>query len=107
MRNLYYALWMAHPILQTAIAAVMLRRGLHRKFPIFFSYILAQILTFALVFYVRHNYWVFFCLSWISTAVSVLLGFKVIHEIFQDVFRPFQTLKDLGTVLYKWSGLVM
>jgi len=31
----------------------------------------------------------------------------VIHEAFLDVFRPFHTLRDLGTVLFKWAGLVM
>jgi hypothetical protein len=31
----------------------------------------------------------------------------VIHEIFLDVFRPYHMLKDLGTVLFKWTGLVM
>ncbi len=35
------------------------------------------------------------------------LGFKVIHEAFLDAFRPFHTLRDLGTVLFKWAGLVM
>jgi hypothetical protein len=31
----------------------------------------------------------------------------VIHEIFQDVFRHYHTLKDLGSVLFKWAALVM
>jgi hypothetical protein len=31
----------------------------------------------------------------------------VIHEVFVDVFRLFHTLRDLGTVLFKWAGLVM
>ena len=48
-----------------------------------------------------------FYLSWVSTAISVALGFKVIHEAFLDAFRPFHTLRDLGTVLFKWAGLVM
>ena len=31
----------------------------------------------------------------------------VIYEIFLDVFRPYRTLKDLGSVLFKWAALVM
>jgi hypothetical protein len=46
-------------------------------------------------------------LYWISNAIGVILGFKIIHEIFLDVFRPFHTLRDLGSVLFKWAGLVM
>lgn len=108
IKILYYALWVGHPILQTGIAVVMLRRRQYREFKYFFAYIIAQIVTFAVVFpaYLNHISAVFY-LSWISTAISVALGFKVIHEAFLDVFRPFHTLRDLGTVLFKWAGLVM
>ncbi len=108
IKILYYALWLAHPVLQTVIALTMLRRGQHREFKYFFAYVVTQIVTFAVVFPTwRYNYSACFYLSWFSTAVSVGLGFKVIHEAFLDVFRPFHTLRDLGTVLFKWAGLVM
>ena len=44
------ALWIAHPVLQTAIAIVMLRRVQHRHFKYFFAYIVAQIAINAVVF---------------------------------------------------------
>jgi hypothetical protein len=104
----YNALWITHPVLQTAIAIVMFRRGRYRQFKYFFAYIVAQILAFAVVF-PTYRYAPTACiyLSWFSTAISVALGFKVIHEAFLDAFRPFHTLRDLGTVLFKWAGLVM
>ena len=43
IRVLYYALWIAHPVLQIGIAAFMLQRGLYRKFKYFFGYILVQL----------------------------------------------------------------
>jgi len=49
----------------------------------------------------------FFYSYWVGAAVSALLSFRVIHEIFLDVFRPYDMLKDLGTVLFKWTGVVM
>jgi hypothetical protein len=108
IRILYYALWIAQPVFQTGIAGLMLWRGLHRKFPIFFGYILAQIVNFAVVFTAyRHSYAAGFYTTWGCTAVSVAFGFGVIHEVFVDVFRSFHTLRDLGTVLFKWAGLVM
>ena len=85
----------------------MLRRGQHRHFKYFFAYIVAQLVSFGIIFPIRHNYSAFFYANWISTAISVALGFKVIHEAFLDAFRPFHTLRDLGTVLFKWAGLVM
>jgi hypothetical protein len=105
---LYYALWIAHPILEIGIAAFMLRRGLHRKFKFFFGYLLVQLATFVVLFLAtRHSYSAAFYLYWTLDALSVLFGFAVIHEVFVDVFRAFQILRDLGTVLFKWAGLVM
>src|SRR5215831_16336832 len=105
---LYYALWFAHPVLQSAIAAVMIWRGLQRRFRFFFAYILTQIVTFAVVYpaYARGSYACFY-IFWGCAGVSVAFGFGVIHEVFVDVFRPFHTLRDLGSVLFKWAGLVM
>jgi hypothetical protein len=105
----FYALWIAHPVLQSAVAAAMIRRKIYRSFPFFFTYTLCQILIFAILFsvYRADAYELFFYLYWATTAVSVGLGFKVIHEIFVDIFRPYHTLRDLGSVLFKWAGLVM
>src|SRR3974390_2867461 len=108
LRVIYYALWIAHPIMQLGIAGVMLRRGLHRKFKFFFGYILTQLATFAVVFPAYwHSYSALFYFYWGFDALSVAFGFAVIHEGFVDVFSAFQTLRDLGTVLFKWAGLVM
>lgn len=105
---LYYALWIVHPLLQSGIAALMLRRGLHRKFKFFFGYIIIQLVTFAVLFPTYwYNYTASFYLYWACNAIGVAFGFGVIHEVFVDVFRSFHTLRDLGTVLFKWAGLVM
>lgn len=100
--------WCAQPLLQSAVAMVLWRRGLHKQFPVFFKYLLAQIAIFAVTYPLyRTNYARFFYAYWIAAAVSALLSFKVIHEVFLDVFRPYDTLKDLGTVLFKWAAVVM
>jgi hypothetical protein len=103
------ALWIAHPLLQSMVVVAMVRRKLHRTFAFFFSYILWQILVFAVLYPISrsNSYQLFFYTSWSTSAVSVALGFKVIHEIFVDIFRPYHTLKDMGSVLFKWAGLVM
>ena len=49
----------------------------------------------------------FFYSYWSCAAINLVLGFMVIYEIFLDVFRPYYTLKDLGSVLFKWAALVM
>jgi hypothetical protein len=107
---LYYTLWIAHPVLQLALAALLVWRGLYRKFKFFSGYILTQLVTFAAIFipyYFKQNYDAVFYIYWVFNAVSVAFGFGVIFEVFVDVFRSFHTLRDLGTVLFKWAGLVM
>lgn len=101
-------LWSAQPILQSVLAVILWRRKLHKQFPVFFLFLLAQIANFVTLF----PLWLtgrslYFGLFWVGEAVNALLGFKVIHEIFLDVFRPYHTLKDLGTLLFKWAGVVM
>ena len=101
-------LWCAQPILQSAVALVLWRRKLHKQFPAFFVYLLAQVVNFAVIFPLRSgDYRFYFASFWLGEAVNAVLGFKVIHEIFLDVFRPYHTLKDLGTLLFKWAGVVM
>jgi hypothetical protein len=105
----YLILWAFHPVLETAVALVMWRRNLNKTFPAFYAFLLWGVLQFAVLFpiYIAGNYaWYYYCF-WGGMAVDVVLGFRVIHEIFLDVFRPYHTLKDLGTVLFKWAALVM
>jgi hypothetical protein len=106
---IYYALWAAHPVLQLVVATVMWRRKLRVKFPVFFAYLVAQVTIFAILFPIRFSgaYAAFFYIYWATAALNAALGFKVIHEVFLDVFRPYHTLKDLGTILFKWAGYVM
>jgi hypothetical protein len=111
-------LWCSQPILQSAVAFTLWRRKLRKKFPIFFLFLLAQIAIFIVIFplwlagnlsgsWFTGYYTVYFGLFWLGEAVNAVLGFKVIHEIFLDVFHPYHTLKDLGTLLFRWAGIVM
>jgi len=103
------ALWLLQPALQAGIAAIVFRRKLHKDFPVFFIYTLTQIALFAVEFPVSK--WcssdVYFYTFWIAAAVNVILAFKIIHEVFLDIFRPYPALRDLGTALFKWAALIM
>jgi hypothetical protein len=108
-QSAFLYLWCVQPILQSAVAVFLWRRKLHKQFPVFFVFLLAQVVNFAVLFPVWRtgNDTNYFWLFWLGEAVNAVLGFKVIHEIFLDVFRPYHTLKDLGTLLFKWAGVVM
>jgi hypothetical protein len=104
------ALWITHPVLELSLAGVLFWRRLHRAFPVFFAYIVFQVLNFVVLFPIYlydHSSKTYFLAYWITGAISLAIGFKVIHEIFLDVLRPYPNLNDLGNLLFKWAGLVM
>jgi len=107
--KLQLVLWISHPALESLLAAVMVWRKLHRKFPVFFAFIVFQVVDFIFLFPIHQygSYNFYFYSYWVSATISLGIGFKVIHEVFLDVFRPYHTLKDLGTILFKWAALVM
>jgi hypothetical protein len=103
--------WVTHPILESVLAGLMVKRKLHRQFPAFFAYVLSRIVTFAILFPIYEKgsayYDAYFYVYWLGLAVSVAIGFKVIHEIVLTVLRPYHALRDLATVLFRWAALVM
>jgi hypothetical protein len=101
------ALWLAEPVLESVVLAALIRRRAHRQFPWFTAYIAAQIVTIALLYPLKDSRTAYFYVYWLTALVSLGLGFAVIHEVFVDVFKPYHTLRDLGSVLFKWAGLVM
>jgi len=101
-----YLLWWLTPVLMAVIAVAMYRRKLHRDFPYFFNYTLFQILSFAIEFPLRH--WVnWYYVSWTLTALSAVVSFAVLLEIFKDAFRPYEALRDLSVILIRWCALVV
>ncbi len=105
------ALWFAQPVLQVAVAIVVWHRKLYKQFPIFLAFLLTQVGVFVITYPIFTFYGMndkrYFWLYWLSQVLNAVLSFKIIHEVFLDVFRPYHALKDLGTPVFKWAGLVM
>jgi hypothetical protein len=106
-QQIQLALWVSQPLLQGTIGLLLYRRRLHKQFPAFFAYFAAQIVFFVISFPISHNSWLYFDVYWASVAMNAVFAFKIIHEVFADVFRPFPALKDLGTALFKWAAMIM
>jgi hypothetical protein len=109
--NMQQIMWIAHPAIEAVLAGFMVKRKLNKQFPVFFTYVLWQIANFLILFPLCKMgpayYDAYFYVSWLSAAVSLGLGFKVIHEIVLNVFQPYHALKDLSTILFRWAALVM
>jgi hypothetical protein len=108
LRFLYYVLWIVPLPVFVCLAATMRRRKLAKEFPVFFAFVLFQIVDFAVGFYSYHRSpQQYFYTYWTLSAVGVALGFGVLYEVFVAVFRPFMGLRELGAILFRWAALVL
>src|SRR5271165_3669200 len=106
MHSLDYVIWCITPILMSLIAASIWRRRLHREYPYFFNYVVFQVLSFLIEFPLRN--WVnYYYVYWTIQALAVVVSFAVLLEIFRDAFKPYEALRDLSVILFRWCALVV
>ena len=110
MLDFYFqqALWTFPVVLLLAIVWKM-AAGSRHTFPLFFTFSVYQIFAWiALVFVeqlaTREQH--FYAYSAISM-VGAALQFAAIYEIFANVFRPYDALRDFAAVMFRWAGLVL
>ena len=108
LRVIDYVFWFSASAIQLGVLVVMFRRGLHREYPYFFNYTILRVLSDLILFIVhKQSYTLYYFSYWLSAALSALLAFAVLYEIFQQAFRPYEALRDLGVILFRWSALVI
>jgi hypothetical protein len=108
LRLIDYVLWFSAPTMQMCVLVAMYRRGLLRDYPYFFNYTILQVLGEPILFVMqRHSYTLYYYSYWVSIALSALVSFAVLYEIFQNAFRPYEALRDLSVILFRWSALVI
>jgi hypothetical protein len=103
-----YVLWFGGTLMQLGVLVAMYRRGLHRDYPYFFNYTVLQVVSEPILFVVqKHSYPAYYWSYWTSIALSALISFAVLQEIFHEAFRPYEALRDLSVILFRWSALVV
>lgn len=109
LRPTDYALWIAAPLLQLGVLVCIFRRGVHREYPYFFNYMLLQVLSDPVLYLIHEygRYAVYFYAYYFNIALSVLISFAVLQEIFNNAFRPYEALRDLSVILFRWCALVV
>src|SRR5271157_1561365 len=108
LRSVDYILWIVGPLMQCCVVVAMYRRGLHREYPYFFNYTVLQVVSEPILFVIhRHSYSMYYWGYYLSVALSALVSFAVLQEIFHDAFRPYEALRDLSVILFRWSALLV
>jgi hypothetical protein len=104
-----YALWLLASALQCAVAYRMWARRLYRDYPLFFAYTISHLLSVPIVLYCyrlgdrdlyRNAY------SGLEILYTVL-KFGVICELFSRVFRQYEGIRGLGSVVLRWGTVIL
>lgn len=102
-----YVLWFSAPLMQLGVLIAMWKRRLHHDYPFFFTYSLLAVLNAPLLFALKNTWRLYFYAYWGSSALMILVSFAVLLEIFKEAFRPYEALRDLSVILFRWSALVL
>jgi len=108
--------WLAGPALQITLLVFMVKRGSHRVFPRFFSYIVFQLVKTGVLF-VTYRYFAgslaegsenYFDVYWAGNAISVLLAVAVMDEILHSLFHQYGGIQTLASTIFRWAcGLLV
>jgi len=101
---LTYILWVAIVALQVLLIVHLLRLGLARRYPYFFSYLILSGGSNLIKWTVYHlwNAYYPWC-YWILEFVVVWGGFLVVAEVFCQAFHPFPSIRRV----VGWSTLIL
>lgn len=95
------------PILQSWLAAKLVKGRVYRLFPLFFTYTLFSIVAEITALAVHRNVWKYFYVYWFAEAIYAVLGFMAIYEAFRRVFWHFYLMWWWFKLLVPTVGLFM
>lgn len=107
-QDLVQIFWFGTGIGQVLLVSLMLRKKLHREFPVFFALVAAEGLDSWLAMVLKRvSHPAYYYEYWTMTAVTSVLGFFVLREVFLHIFRPYEALRTFGKMLFRWSAAVL
>jgi hypothetical protein len=106
--SIMYSFWFASWLATAVLVGFIYKKKLHREYPIFAAYLLAGVLSDVINFLAMcASYRFYYVAYWSTAAITTLMGFAVLHEIFRHIFRPYESLRTFGSTMFRWSSLVL
>jgi hypothetical protein len=106
--NLLTILWFSAQALQLAVLVCMYRRRIQDYYPAFFYYIVLEVVSDPFLTLAQNRWpYTYYFGYWATVCLTAILSFFVLQEVFRDAFRPFEALRDLGAILFRWAALVL
>lgn len=102
-------LWVVPHVLLAAIAVLMFRKGLQKDFPIFFSYLVFEVLQFCLLFAVhsQQKTLMYVRVDMFAVAGSVALRFGILRELFESPLARSVPLRQAMARIMNWGTVVV
>jgi hypothetical protein len=98
-------------VLEFALVARMWNLRIQRQYPLFFCFLLFDIVRAAVMFPLwrmgRAAYELYFYTYWTAEAVSVLLGFAVLWQIYQEALRNYERLQHLAGAVFRGTLIAL
>jgi len=108
---LWHYLWIGPHILQVAMAFILWRRGIHKRFPVFFTYLLFEALEEFVLYGMdvvpsisANAWWRTFCAGLVIEGVIRL---AIIGELFFHLLRSRPAIAAMGRKLISGTGAVL
>ena len=108
---LWHYLWLAPHILQLILAGWLVRRGIHKLFPIFVAYLIYEAIEEFTLYAMDvlpsvtwETFWRTFCTGLI---IESLLKFALVGELFSHLVRSWPVIARLGNRLVSSTGALL
>ncbi len=102
---LFYYLWIAPHVLLVIILALLLKRKIFSKFPVFTAYIAFSLTSFVALFLVGHFHAQYFKSYSLAGGIYAALRFGIVCEIFASVFANHAALHNVQRPLFRWTAV--
>jgi hypothetical protein len=99
--SVIYGLWFAGLGFQAFLLAVLLGKGMWRRFPFFTAYSFFTLLETVATLAVHQNRSAFFYTYWASECIGVVLGMAVTYEVFGHLFAAHPGLRKLARLIFR------
>lgn len=103
----WYGLWYGGTALQLAVLILLVWRRLLREFPIFALYTAHEVLKSIALRFVPYGSNAAFYGYWANEAIDIILGIAIIYEIYRHVFKRYEALQSLGSIVFRWCLIVL
>lgn len=102
--------WMAALLLQGSLAIVLAAKKMWKKFPLFLSYCVSNLVLNIVLYVIHASKWqrsIYFEAYWLTEAVGLFLGVAVVYEIFNHLLTPYPALRKLAGQIFQGVIIVL